>query len=476
MNLEKTGSTFLNPDFLLYTNQAKNLYHRYAADLPIIDYHNHLPADEIASNKKFHSLTEIWLKGDHYKWRAMRAFGISEQFITGVASDEEKFFQWANMVPYTIRNPLFHWTQMELLNPFEVKKYLNKDSAREIYTHCNDLLQQDRFSTRSLLTHFKVQMVGTTDDPCDDLAGHRQLASEENRFKVFPTFRPDKILNISDTEAWFSYLNRLEKVSGKTISDISGLLSTLESRVEYFHQNGCQIADHGLSNMPGHTDFSIQLELEFTDFVTNRAVSKKFSSPDQFTGYILMELCRMYHTKGWVQQFHLGAIRNNNSKMYNVIGADAGFDSIGDFKQAQNLSYFLGKLTETDQLGKTILYNLNPSDNEVFTAMAGNFNDGQIAGKIQYGSGWWFLDQKDGIEKQLNTLSNLGLISTFIGMITDSRSFLSYSRHEYFRRILCNLFGNEMKKGELPDDEKWIGKIIRDICYYNAERYFNFTL
>ena len=473
MKQNRSETTFLNPDFLLYSDQAKALYHNFAKDLPIIDYHNHLPPDEIAGNKKFVNLTEIWLKGDHYKWRAMRAFGISEEYITGNASDEEKFLKWANMVPFTVRNPLFHWTQMELLNPFGVNQYLNKDSAKDIYNTCNNLLQQDRFSTRSMLAHFKVKMVGTTDDPCGNLQDHQQLAQDEKRFKVLPSFRPDKIFNIADPEAWFPYFDKLEKAAGTTITDLSTLISALESRINYFHENGCRIADHGLSNMPASAEFSSQLEQEFKNFIANRGAAKGFSSPGEFTGYVLLKLCQMYHSRGWVQQFHLGAIRNNNVKMFNTLGADTGFDSIGDYSQAKNLSYFLGKLTETDQLSKTILYNLNPSQNEVIAAMAGNFNDGDTAGKIQYGSAWWFLDQKDGMEKQLNTLSNLGLISSFIGMITDSRSFLSYSRHEYFRRILCNLFGAEMQKGELPNDEEWIGKIIQDICYYNAERYFN---
>lgn len=475
MKQASSGRTFLNPDFLLYSDQAKSLYHNFARNLPIIDYHNHLPADEIEQNTKYANLTEIWLKGDHYKWRAMRAFGISEKYITGDASDEDKFYQWAKMAPHTVRNPLFHWTQMELLNPFGVDQYLNENSAPDIYRSCNTQLQQDSFSTRSLLAHFNVKMVGTTDDPCEDLRYHKALANDEPRFKVLPSFRPDKIFNISDSDAWFCYLDRLGESSRTKITDIDSLIAALELRINYFHENGCRIADHGLSSMPESADFSNQLEQELKVFIADRGSKRSFSSPGQFGGYVLLKLCQVYHSKGWVQQFHLGAIRNNNRKMFNLVGADTGFDSIGDYSQAENLSYFLGKLTETDQLSKTILYNLNPAQNEVFAAMAGNFNDGDTVGKIQYGSGWWFLDQKDGIEKQLNTLSNLGLISSFIGMITDSRSFLSYSRHEYFRRILCNVFGDEMKKGELPNDEEWIGKIIKDICYYNAERYFNFS-
>lgn len=465
-------AAFITEDFLLQNEKAKSLYHQYARDLPVIDYHNHLPPQEIAGNKKFKNLTEIWLKGDHYKWRAMRGFGINEKYITGDASDEEKFLQWAKIVPYTIRNPLFHWTHLELQNPFGIQEFLNESSASSIYNHCNALLEKDSFSSRSLLKHFKVEMVGTTDDPCDDLTAHRQLAAEGFATKVLPSFRPDKACAIQNRQAFIDYLRRLEASSAIRITDIPSLLEALQQRVNYFHENGCRLSDHGFQQLPSSFTLSKAAEKEFSDFISSND-AKPFSEPEAFSGFILLELCRMYHAKGWVQQFHLGALRNNNSRMMRVLGPDTGFDSMADTPQAESMSRFFDALDTTSQLTKTILYNLNPADNELFATMTGNFNDGSIKGKIQFGSGWWFLDQKDGMEKQLNALSNMGLVSTFIGMLTDSRSFLSYSRHEYFRRILCNLFGTEMEKGELPDDEKWIGEIVQNICYYNAKEYFN---
>jgi glucuronate isomerase len=465
-------AVFVNEDFLLHNEKARILYHRYTRDMPIIDYHNHLPPQEIADNKKFKNLAEIWLKGDHYKWRAMRAFGINEKYITGDASDEEKFFQWAKVVPFTVRNPLFHWTQLELQNPFGISDHLNERSAPSIYNQCNKLLQKDDFSTRSLLQHFKVEMVGTTDDPCDDLAAHRQLAAEGFATKVLPSFRPDKVCAIQNRQTFLDYLKRLEECSNTRITDITSLLEALQRRINFFHDNGCRVSDHGFQQLPSSFVLSAAAEKEFTTFISSKD-SKPFSEPEAFLGFILLQLCRMYHAKGWVQQFHLGALRNNNSRMLRVLGPDTGFDSIADTPQAASMSRFFDELDNSSQLTKTVVYNLNPADNELFATMTGNFNDGTVKGKIQFGSGWWFLDQKDGMEKQLNALSNMGLISTFIGMLTDSRSFLSYSRHEYFRRILCNLFGSEMEKGELPDDEKWIGEIVQNICYYNAKEYFN---
>ncbi len=466
------SATFLTDDFLLQSDVAKRLYNGYAKNLPVIDYHNHLPPKEIAENKKFDNMTEVWLKGDHYKWRAMRAFGIPEKYITGEATDEEKFKKWALVVPYTLKNPLFHWTQMELLKPFNITSYLNEQTASGIYEQCNEMLQQENFSTRSILQNFNVELLATTDDPCDDLIWHRQIKNDNFSIKVIPTFRPDKILNIRDRDSFLSYVYRLEDVSNIEIKDLFSLLEALQNRVDYFHNNGCCAADHGLAQIPSDFELKGDFITEFEDFMSQKS-SEPFSQPEEFSGIILQALCKMYHAKGWVQQFHLGALRNNNHRMLRTIGADSGFDSIGDFKQAESLSAFLNALDNTNQLAKTVLYNLNPADNEMFATMTGNFNDGITQGKIQYGSAWWFLDQKEGIEKQLSTLANMALISTFIGMTTDSRSFLSYSRHEYFRRILCNLFAEDMLKGVLPTDEKWIGKIISDICYYNAQNYFN---
>ncbi|WP_285008681.1 glucuronate isomerase [Pedobacter faecalis] len=457
-------------DFLLSNDTAKTLYHNYAKDLPVIDYHNHLPPQEIAENKQFANLTEIWLKGDHYKWRGMRALGVDERLITGDASDEEKFMAWARVVPATVRNPLFHWTHMELKDPFGVNQYLNEGSAAEIYQHCNKLLSTPDFSTQGLLKHFKVQMVGTTDDPCDDLQYHRALRESNFEVKVKPSFRPDKALQIDKPAQFRAYMMSLGEAANMVISDLPGLVAALQSRVDHFAAHGCSIADHGLSALPAVYCLTETEQQEFEAFL--KPGDRHYSNPDAFAGYVLTALSKMYHEKGWVQQFHLGAIRNNNIGMFNKLGADSGYDSIGDFNQIERMAGFLGNLSASDQLTRTIIYNLNPADNEAFAAMIGNFADGSMKGKMQFGSGWWFLDQKDGIEKQLNALSNMGIVSNFIGMLTDSRSFLSYSRHEYFRRILCNLFGVEMEAGLLPGDEKWIGQIVSDICYYNAKEYF----
>ena len=465
------NKTIFTDAFLLESKMAQKLYHNYVANLPIIDYHNHLPPQEIADNKKFKNITEIWLKGDHYKWRAMRALGINEKFISGNGSDEEKFKAWASCLPQTLRNPLFHWSQMELKNPFGVNEYLNEKNASSIYAKCNKLLAKDTLSTQGILNHYKVELVGTTDDPCDDLAAHQQITKAKGKTKVVPSFRPDKALNIQDVTAFKSYMVLLEKRTGIKIVSISTLLSALSNRVDYFHKHGGRVSDHGFTQMPSQFQLSTALEKEFATLMTSKKVTS-FSQPDAFLGTILLELCKMYWKKGWVQQFHLGPIRNNNSKLLTLIGADAGTDSIGDYPQAVNLSRFLNALDSKDQLAKTVLYNINPADNEVFATMCGNFSDGTLKGKMQFGSGWWFLDQKDGMEKQINALSNMGLVSTFIGMTTDSRSFLSYSRHEYFRRIVCNLFAKDMQLGLIPNDEKWVAQILKDICYYNAKQYF----
>ena len=464
------SSYFLTEDFLLQGRLAKRLYHDFVKGLPIIDYHCHLPPDEIAANKQFANLTEIWLKGDHYKWRALRTLGVGEEMITGKASDEQKFMEWAKQVPQTVRNPLFHWTHMELKNVFGINEYLNEASGPEIYTTCNELLGRPSYTTRSILKSFSVEYIGTTDEPWDSLAYHQQIAAEKFSIRVSPSFRPDKILQIDNPKTFFASIDLLSKSSGVAIKDIPSLLEAIQNRVDFFHENGCRVSDHGLQYLPPDFSFSQQLETEFASFLSSKKGS--FSNPTAFMGYMLVQLCKMYHAKKWVQQFHLGPIRNNNTRLKMKLGSDSGFDSIGDFPQALQLSLFLDYLDQTDQLTKTIIYNINPSDNEVFASMLGNFNDGSIRGKIQFGSGWWFLDQKDGMEKQLNALSNMGLISTFIGMITDSRSFLSFPRHEYFRRILCNLIGDEMEKGLLPNDEKWMGEIVRNIAYFNAKEYF----
>ena len=469
INTMKNG-TVIPEDFLLYSEKAKILYHDYAKDLPIIDYHNHLPPQEIAENKKFKSITEIWLKGDHYKWRAMRTLAVDENLITGNASDEEKFNAWAKVVPSIIRNPLFHWTHMELKNPFGINDFLNAESAGEIFKQTNKLLAQDDFSTRGLLKRFKVEMIGTTDDPSDSLTYHKALIDQNFEIKVKPSFRPDKSLVIGDADVYRAYIQKLSSASNIQITDVESLLAALRNRIDFFAAHGCSISDHGLTIIPSKINLTDTQKTEYAQFLKGSATS--FSDTDAFAGYILTEVSKIYHEKGWVQQFHLGAIRNNNHGMMRKLGPDTGYDSIGDYKQAESLSNFLGNLSLEDQLTKTIIYNLNPADNDVFATMIGNFADGKVKGKVQFGSGWWFLDQKDGMERQLNSLSNMGILSTFVGMLTDSRSFLSYPRHEYFRRILCNLLGSEMENGQIPDDEKWIGKIVQDISYYNAKEYF----
>jgi glucuronate isomerase len=466
------NGTIFHNDFLLQNEMARRLYHGHAADLPILDYHNHLPPAEIAADKRFANLTEIWLKGDHYKWRAMRALGIEERLITGSASDEEKFLAWAACLPKTLRNPLFHWSHLELKRDFGIDQYLNETTAAEIYEQCNHLLQTTSLSTKGLLQKFKVELVGTTDDPCDDLEHHRAIATSGAAISVAPTFRPDKALQIADKQAFIAYLHKLETASGITILSFKSLVDALQKRVDFFHQNGCRIADHGLVQMPPAVELTKALRVEFTEFLSEES-EIPFSNPAAFAGALLLQLCRMYHENGWVQQFHLGPLRNANSRLLARLGPDAGVDSMGDFQQAQPLAQFLDALDRDDQLAKTILYNINPADNEVFATMCGNFNDGKIKGKMQFGSGWWFLDQLDGMERQLNALSNMGILSTFIGMTTDSRSFLSFPRHEYFRRLLCNILGQDVERGLLPNDENWLGGLVSDICYRNAKAYFN---
>lgn len=465
---------FLTEDFLLSTEFAKTLYHNYAKDLPIIDYHCHLSPEEIAKDRQFENLTKIWLDGDHYKWRAMRTLGIEEKYITGAASDAEKFNQWAYAVPYTMRNPLYHWTHLELKRYFNVDKLLNPDTAKEIYKTCSDQLANSSNRTRSMLTKMKVEAVCTTDDPADSLEHHKKIKADKFTTIILPTFRPDKSFAIENSIAYKTYLTKLSKASEIEVNTFESLISTLEKRITYFHDAGCRLSDHGLEQLyfPENKK-GLSAKAIFEKVYEGVTVSKE--EIQYFKYSVLIELCRMYHKKGWVQQFHIGALRNTNDRMLSKLGPDTGFDSIGDFSQATTLARFLNELDTTNQLTKTILYNLNPADNEVMATMIGNFNDGSVKGKIQFGSSWWFLDQKDGMEKQMNTLSNLGLLSCFIGMLTDSRSFLSYPRHEYFRRILCNLIGKDVANGELPADEKWLGKLVADISYHNAKSYFNFT-
>ncbi|KFE99078.1 glucuronate isomerase [Chryseobacterium luteum] len=456
--------------FLLESAKAENLYFGYAKEMPIIDYHNHLEPDVISNNQNFRSPTAIWLDGDHYKWRAMRNFGIDEQFISGKASDLEKFKQWSEVVPYTLRNPLFHWTHLELKNPFAIKEYLSPKNADFVYHQMNECLQTSDFLPQSIIQNFKVEALCTTDDPSDDLTYHKALKKSGFKIQVLPAFRPDSYINIINPEQYLSNIKKLENVCETSIESVSDLLNALQSRINYFAEVGAKVADHGFEYFPDTTKWNIELETEFSEFLKGN--NPTFSNPEALCGYLLKELCKMYAEKDWVQQFHVGATRNNNSEMLKKIGINAGYDAISEQYFAQRLSVLLDELNSAGQLTKTIIYNLNPTFNEVLATLAGNFNEGGIKSKVQFGAAWWFLDQLDGMKKQMNTLSNIGLISTFVGMLTDSRSLLSFSRHDYFRRLLCNMFGSEMEKGLLPNDEEWVGKIIQDICYHNTKNYF----
>ncbi len=466
-----TQSKFLGPDFLLQSDAAVTLYHKHAAHQPIIDYHNHLSPKDIAENRQFTNLTEIWLEGDHYKWRAMRSNGVNEKFCTGNASPEEKFMKWAETVPYTLRNPLYHWSHLELKNYFGVDRLLNAQTAKSIYDECSAKLQTKEFRVQPLLKKVNAEVVCTTDDPCDDLAYHAAHA-KSGGIKMLPTFRPDKAYAFEDPIGYNIYIKKLSQASSIEISSLSDLFKALENRIDFFVKNGCRACDHGLETLPFGDLSQAEAASLYAKVLKGNPLS--VAEIDGLRCVILTHLSRLYHAKGWVQQFHLGAMRNNSSRMKRTLGADTGFDSIGDFFQARSMSKFFDRLDSDNQLAKTIIYNLNPADNELFATMTGNFNDGSSPGKIQWGSGWWFLDQKDGMEKQINTLSNMGLLSRFIGMITDSRSFLSFPRHEYFRRILCNVIGNDMEKGELPNDMALVGKMVEDICYNNAKSYLGF--
>jgi len=463
---------FLDENFLLQNKTARQLYHDIAKPLPIIDYHNHLPPQQIADDINFDNLTQIWLYGDHYKWRAMRTNGISEKYITGNATDYEKFQNWAATVPYTMRNPLYHWTHLELQRYFNINKILNTDTANEIYDEASAKLKTPAFSIRNLLRKMNVKVLCTTDDPTDSLEHHQKIKADDFEIKILPAYRPDKAMQVDDAIAFNAYVNKVEEVSGINISFYDEYLNALKQRHDFFASQGCTVSDHGLEQIYAEDYTDSEIKNSFNKIRSGNELN--LQEKLKFQSAMLIEFAKWDCEKGWVQQYHLGALRNNNTRMLQQLGADTGWDSIGDFSQGRALSKFLNKLDSTNQLAKTILYNLNPADNELMATMIGNFNDGSVAGKIQFGSAWWFLDQKDGMIKQMNALSNMGLLSKFVGMLTDSRSFMSYPRHEYFRRILCNLFGNEIENGELPNDMPMIGKIIEDICYHNAKNYFKF--
>ena len=463
---------FLDQDFLLQSATAQTLYHQYAAAMPIIDYHNHLVPQQIADDHQFDNITQAWLYGDHYKWRAMRAHGVDEKYITGNASDEEKFMKWAETVPYTMRNPLYHWTHLELQRYFGVTEVLNSASAKRIYDHCAALLKTPEYSVKNLLLKMNVKVLCTTDDPIDDLGYHKQIKASGYAIKVLPTFRPDKAMAVDDIATFNAYVKSLAQVVGYGIQDLSTYKKAIGERHDYFHACGGRLSDHGLEHIYAEDYTEEQIAKIFGQLVSGANVSDH--EKWQFKSAMLVYFAHLDHAKGWTQQFHLGALRNNNARLLGSLGPDTGFDSIGDFEQAKPLSKFLNHLDSTNQLAKTILYNLNPGDNELLATMTGNFQDGTIVGKMQFGSSWWFLDQKDGMESQMNALSNMGLLSHFVGMLTDSRSFLSFPRHEYFRRILCNLMGQDVENGELPADIEWLGKLVKDISYTNASEFFNF--
>jgi len=466
---------FITEDFLLQTPTARTLYHEHAAKMPIYDYHCHLPAELIAADHQFDNLTQPWLYGDHYKWRAMRADGVAEEFITGSASDYEKFEKWAQTVPHCLRNPLYHWTHLELKEPFGVNdKLLGPDTAREIYETCSEMLKTPEFSVRSIMRKMNVKLVCTTEGPLDSLEHHKKIRNDGFEIKVHTAFRPDQAMAVENPAAWNAFVDKLQEICGTDIADYQSFIEALRSRHDYFHQNGCRLSDHGLETAYAE-DYT---EQEIKSIFDKLRAGKTPDCPEslKFKSAIMHESALMDHEAGWVQQLHLGALRNNSTRLFETLGPDVGCDSMGDLEIAAPLSRFLDRLDVNNKLPKTILYNLNPRDNAVCATMVGNFQDGSTPGKMQYGSGWWFLDQKDGMEEQMNVLSNMGLLSQFVGMLTDSRSFLSYPRHEYFRRILCNMLGNDVEAGLVPKDMKLLGTMVEHICFNNAKNYFPMEL
>ena len=463
---------FLDENFLLQTETARTLYHDYAKHMPIIDYHNHLIPEQIAEDKQFENITQVWLYGDHYKWRAMRTFGIDEYYITGGASDWEKFEKWAETVPYTLRNPLYHWTHLELQRYFDVHELLSPATAKQIWDECNAKLQTKEYSVLGLLKKMNVKTLCTTDDPLDNLEFHQQIKASGIDLMVLPAFRPDKAMNADDVNGLNQYIDKLAAIVEKPIANYQEYLAALKSRHDFFVENGASVSDHGLEQIYAEDYTEEEVAQIFLKIRQGESITKEENL--KFKSAMLFQFALWDHERGWVQQYHLGAIRNNNDRLLSSLGPDTGFDSIGDFSQGRALAKFLNKLDAGNKLAKTILYNLNPADNELMATMIGNYQDGTVAGKVQWGSGWWFLDQKDGMIKQINALSNMGLLSQFVGMLTDSRSFLSFPRHEYFRRILCDLFGTDIENGEIPNDIKLVSQLVENICYHNAKAYFSF--
>jgi glucuronate isomerase len=468
--------SFIHDDFLLDTEQAKVLFHEYAKDMPIIDYHCHLQPEQVGLNKQFRNLYEVWLAGDHYKWRAMRSNGVNERFCTGDATDYEKFEKWCETVPYTLRNPLYHWTHLELRKPFGITdRLLDSSTCKRTWDECNELLATPEFSARGLMQQANVKLVCTTDDPIHDLAHHKAAAADASfKSSMLPTWRPDRAMAVEDEASYNKYLDRLAVAADININTFEDLMKALDIRHDYFHANGCRLSDHGLETVYAADYTEEEIKTIFLKIRNHKELDAV--EIEKFQSAMLVEFARQDHAKGWVQQFHIGAIRNNNPRLFRNLGPDTGFDSIGDHNYAKPLAKFLGRLDSDNKLAKTIIYNLNPRDNEMIGTMIGNFQDGSAAGKIQFGSGWWFLDQKDGMTRQIESLSQLGLLSRFVGMLTDSRSFLSYSRHEYFRRILCGILGRDMAQGLVPNDHKMVGKLIQDVSFNNAKQYFPFVV
>jgi len=467
---------FMSEDFLLYSDAAKRLYHDYARDMPIFDYHCHLPVQDIAENKKFENLSQIWLNDDHYKWRAMRANGVDEDFITGNRSDFEKFQAWAATVPKTLGNPLYQWTHLELKRYFGIEgTLLNENTAKDIYDNCTKILQTDGFSTQGILRKMDVRMICTTDDPLDSLEYHQQLGDDQNfPVRVLPAFRPDKAMAVESPEHFNDWVGRLEAAADTEITNYETYVEALRQRHDYFHKTGCRLSDHGIDRPYAEDYTEAQIGRIFEKARSGKMLED--SEIRQFKSAMLIDLAVMDAEKNWTQQFHLGPLRNVNTRAMQQLGPDSGYDTIGDFEVGQPLARFLDRLENQGKLAKTILYVVNPRNNELIAAMIGNFQDGSIPGKIQFGSAWWYNDQKDGMEAQIKALANMGLLSRFVGMLTDSRSFLSYPRHEYFRRVLCNLLGNEVENGELPDDLDLIGGMVKDICFNNAVGYFGIKI
>lgn len=465
---------FLDDDFLLENRVARELYFGHAAEMPILDFHCHLPPEDIANDTIFQNLTRVWLAGDHYKWRALRSNGVAERVITGDGTDEEKFLAWAKTAPKTLRNPLYHWTHLELRRYFGIKKLLDADSAPSIWRRCNEMLATKEFSARNLLRKVNVRLVCTTDDPADTLEHHRRVRDEGIDIQMLPTFRPDAAMGVDDPAAWNAYIERLGAAAGADIGTFDALIATLDRRHAFFHAMGGRLSDHGLETVPAEEFTRSDAAHAFSKLRAGQSLSSEEAA--KFRSAVLLEIGRMNHARGWAMQLHIGPIRNNNTRYFRRLRRDAGFDSIGDAPVARSLAKFLDSLDRDDRLPKTILYNINPRDNYLMGTMIGNFQDGTLPGKIQWGASWWFLDQKEGITWHFNALSALGLLSRFVGMVTDSRSFLSGPRHEYFRRILCNLLGSEVKAGELPRDMALLGELVEDVCYNNAKAYFGFNV